>query len=330
MHNLIDEQATVCPALPLSRHAPSTMRLTVVAVLSCSASAWRGARPQPARRGAALRGTFVLPEDLSANDGLASLDAGADNGDYASKQYWDEYYGAQPELATFEWHGDYEDFAGCIADALPRDAAARAPAAGGAPAALAGFAVGCGIAERGLHQSFIEAWDRDAAGASQEEAAPGGAAAGCAAGGGGDDDDGAADSARSPACELYTGWLLAQAATAPLAVALASFLPCFWVYLWTGKRLLQQRADADARAGAGAKRPEPFDRWIDMYAGVDFERSVVAMLGIVEAVAGEAAHGGGDDARAQRRAAHAFRRGCELEFMFWDSAWRMEDWPGGP
>ena len=144
------------------------------------------------------------------------------------------------------------------------------------------------------------------------------------------DDDCAADFARSPACELYTGWLLAQAATAPLAVALASFLPCFWVYLWTGKRLLRERAAADARARARANRPEPFDRWIDMYAGVDFERSVVAMLRIVEAVAGEAAHGGGDDARAQRRAAHAFRRGCELEFMFWDSAWRMEDWPGGP
>ena len=56
------------------------MRLTVVAVLSCSASAWRTRNP----RGAAWRcaGPFVLPEDLSANDGLTHARARADNGDY--------------------------------------------------------------------------------------------------------------------------------------------------------------------------------------------------------------------------------------------------------
>ena len=66
-------------------------------------------------------------------------------------------------------------------------------------------------------------------------------------------------------------------------------------------------------------RPEPYNKWIDTYAGPEFEGSVVKMLGIVEAAASDSP----SNVTAMEQ---AFVKGCELEFGFWDSAWRLEEW----
>lgn len=41
----------------------------------------------------------------------------------------------------------------------------------------------------------------------------------------------------SPACHHYTTFLLAVAYKEPLAVVLASLLPCFWIYVEVGKSI---------------------------------------------------------------------------------------------
>jgi len=173
----------------------------------------------------------------------------------------------------------------------------------GTVGSLATFASTCEIVEKALHESFISTWEAESGNTGQLDI-------------------------RSPACELYTSWLLAAAAAEPLPVALASFLPCFLVYLWIGKLLLSRRADHDEAfaktcAGTGepcvALRPDPYNKWIDTYAGPEFEGSVIKMLGIVDAAATESP--GSTAAMAK-----AFRKGCEMEFGFWDSAWRLEEW----
>lgn len=173
----------------------------------------------------------------------------------------------------------------------------------GTVGSLATFASTCEIVEKALHEGYISAWEAE-------------------------DDSELQQTNRSPACELYTGWLLAAASTEPLPVALASFLPCFWVYLWIGKLLLGRRVQHDeargkACAGTGEPclemRPEPYNKWIDTYAGPEFEGSVVKMLAIVDAAAR-------DSPSSMAAMAKAFSKGCELEYGFWESAWKLERW----
>jgi thiaminase/transcriptional activator TenA len=114
----------------------------------------------------------------------------------------------------------------------------------------------------------------------------------------------------SPACHHYVSYLLAIAHAEPYEVLLAALLPCFWIYAEVGRDIL-------ARA-----RPEnPYQAWIDTYAGDDFHAAVRAVIEAADPVA-EAA----SPALRQRMYA-AFTRATQLEWIFWDSAYRLETWP---
>lgn len=113
----------------------------------------------------------------------------------------------------------------------------------------------------------------------------------------------------SPSCMLYTSVLLAQA-SAPAEVAAASLLPCFWVYRRVGEAILaRQRGDAN-----------PYARWIGTYADPVFAASTDRAVAICDRLAGEA----GDAIRA--RMTEIFVRCAKMEWMFWDSAYRLEKW----
>ena len=114
----------------------------------------------------------------------------------------------------------------------------------------------------------------------------------------------------SPACHHYTSFLLATAFREPLPVLLAAMLPCFWVYREVGYHIL------DAAAPGNAYRA-----WIDTYAGDDFARAVDRMIGTTDEVA---ATSGARERSAMHR---AYARATQLEWMFWDSAYRLEAWP---
>jgi len=91
---------------------------------------------------------------------------------------------------------------------------------------------------------------------------------------------------------------------------LGALLPCFWIYAEVGR-------DIHARA-----RPNnPYQAWIDTYAGEEFHIAVRAMIAATD----EAAELASPSARERMHA--AFRRAAQLEWMFWDSAYRLEDWP---
>jgi thiaminase/transcriptional activator TenA len=114
----------------------------------------------------------------------------------------------------------------------------------------------------------------------------------------------------SPTCAHYTHYLLALAHNAPYEVSVAALLPCFWIYWEVGKHLL-----TIARPG------NPYQAWIDTYADEAFAAGVRKVIALGDAVAAKTTP-------AVREQMHqAFRRAAQLEWMFWDSAWRREAWP---
>ena len=114
----------------------------------------------------------------------------------------------------------------------------------------------------------------------------------------------------SPACHHYTSFLLATGFREPLAVHVAALLPCFWVYREVGHHIHRVSVSEN-----------PYRAWIDTYAGDEFAAAVDAIIAATDAVACSVSS-------SQAAAMHAaFTRAVQLEWMFWDSAYRLERWP---
>ncbi|MCG8445230.1 MAG: thiaminase II [Hyphomicrobiales bacterium] len=117
----------------------------------------------------------------------------------------------------------------------------------------------------------------------------------------------------SPTTLAYTSFLLAKAHGASFEEAVAALLPCFWVYREVGLAIAGKSASGN-----------PYQAWIDTYAGEEFGEAVTRQIAITDRLAMAAS--------PQRRnaMASAFHRSTQLEWMFWDSAYRLEKWPVEP
>jgi thiaminase/transcriptional activator TenA len=76
-----------------------------------------------------------------------------------------------------------------------------------------------------------------------------------------------AETPLSPACHHYVSYLLAAAYAEPYEVVLGALLPCFWIYAEVGR-------DIHGRAAPS----NPYQAWIDTYAGEEFHIAVRAIL----------------------------------------------------
>ncbi|MEZ5356903.1 MAG: thiaminase II [Bryobacteraceae bacterium] len=113
----------------------------------------------------------------------------------------------------------------------------------------------------------------------------------------------------APSNYAYTNHLLATAARGSFSDGLAALLPCYWIYWEVGKGL-QRRGS----------RNKDYQRWIDQYADPAYGTVVREVLGMMDTEAqsmDRAAHG---------RAIELFLTGSRYEYMFWDMAWRLEQW----
>lgn len=154
------------------------------------------------------------------------------------------------------------------------------------PDAIVQFAEGAKVAiivERSLHEGFMRQFGVDA--------------------------EAFAATPLSPACHHYTSYLQSVAWSAPYPVVLAALLPCFWIYAEVGRHI-----------HASAAADNPYQAWIDTYAGEEFHAAVRAVLATLDQVAE------GVDATTREQMHQAFAMASRLEWMFWDSAWRQEQW----
>ena len=114
----------------------------------------------------------------------------------------------------------------------------------------------------------------------------------------------------SPACHHYVSYLSPRPMREPYEVLLGALLPCFWIYAEVGR-------DIHARAAPD----NPYRAWIDTYAGRGFSRRRSRRDRCHRRSRRQCL------AATSRTMQAAFTRATQLEWMFWDSAFRLESWP---
>ena len=108
----------------------------------------------------------------------------------------------------------------------------------------------------------------------------------------------------------YGDFLLATAYGQPFAVSTAALLPCFQIYYEVGRHLYGIAAPSN-----------PYQAWIDTYRDEAFGDAVRAVLRHTDDAFAAATAADRDAMRA------AYLRAARYEWMFWDSAYRLEAWP---
>lgn len=168
------------------------------------------------------------------------------------------------------------------------------------------LAVGIEEAEKELHRSFFTQWNINVSNNVKS----------------------------APNTLLYTSYMLRVVSTRPYTEGLAVLLPCFWVYMHVGKCMLQLREEIDnnnkSNDSKQKKRPAQFDAWIDMYAGDEFEKEVTDYIAIVDTAIQHNVNNNinkDDGMEVLMKMKEHFVMCCKLEYMFWDQAQVLMDWP---
>jgi thiaminase/transcriptional activator TenA len=113
----------------------------------------------------------------------------------------------------------------------------------------------------------------------------------------------------SPSCLLYTGFLSRQLLCYPVETALAAVLPCFWIYQKVGDYIVNHQTKAS----------NPYQAWIDTYGSEEFALTVEKAIAICDEVA--------ENSLLKTEMTEVFLYASKMEWMFWDSAYKMETWP---
>jgi thiaminase/transcriptional activator TenA len=114
----------------------------------------------------------------------------------------------------------------------------------------------------------------------------------------------------SPVCLAYASFVKQAVAYGSQQAALGAVLPCYLLYWETSKAL----------EGTGSSDPR-YQRWIDMYVDPSFEEGV---LGALDAV--DRACAGPVEQATEALVANAVVS-ARYEWMFWEAAYRGDDWP---
>ncbi|KQS34301.1 thiaminase II [Dyadobacter sp. Leaf189] len=111
-------------------------------------------------------------------------------------------------------------------------------------------------------------------------------------------------SGKGPGCFAYTNYLLATSAFEPYEVSVAALLPCFWIYKKVGDYIY-----------ANQTTPNPYQNWINAYAGEDFAHSVQKALNICNQLAENASE------QTRKKMMEAYLTATRMELEFWESAY---------
>ena len=116
----------------------------------------------------------------------------------------------------------------------------------------------------------------------------------------------------SPTNYAYCRHMRSVAQTGSLGEITVVALPCAWIYCEVGQHLLRQGLP---------KSSHPYREWLELYGSPDFARVAAWMRSIVNQCAKTAG-------KAEKlRMEETFLISSRYEWMFWDMAWREEQWP---
>lgn len=121
------------------------------------------------------------------------------------------------------------------------------------------------------------------------------------------------ESARpAPITLAYTDYLLRVAYEGTITDVVATLLPCQWGYCETGHHL--------SRTGDTSEK-NPYAEWIRLYSAEEF----TAFVGWLRELLDDLTRGAGE--REMDRLAEHFLTAARYEFLFWEMAYNLQDWP---
>ena len=113
-----------------------------------------------------------------------------------------------------------------------------------------------------------------------------------------------------PACHHYIHFLKSTAALENLEIAMAAVLPCFWIYKEVGDYIYENQ-----KSGSN-----PYQAWIDTYAGEEFGEAVQKAISICDD------HAAKTTPQIRAKMTEAFVSASHLEYQFWDAGYSLRSW----
>ena len=109
--------------------------------------------------------------------------------------------------------------------------------------------------------------------------------------------------------EAYSNFLLATAAYKSFPEAVSALLPCFWLYNEVAVHIHQK-----------ARQENKYQKWIDTYAGAEFDQTTQRLKEITRKLADDNTH------ITREKMKEQFLRSAKYEWFFWDSAYNLRYW----
>ncbi|WP_185289302.1 thiaminase II [Chryseobacterium lactis] len=113
-----------------------------------------------------------------------------------------------------------------------------------------------------------------------------------------------------PACHHYIHFLRSTAALESVEIAVAAVLPCFWIYREVGDYIYRTQNTVD----------NPYEKWIDTYAGEEFAAAVDQAISICDKIAENST------AATRQKMTEAFIMASRMEYHFWKAAYKLKKW----
>lgn len=115
----------------------------------------------------------------------------------------------------------------------------------------------------------------------------------------------------APTAQHYISHMLNVAHEGTLGEIIAVTLPCPWIYLYIGERIIEEYQPTENH---------PFYDWITFY-GAQEEPRMNSYLKKLDELAEKAS----EEEKAKMK--EHFMLSCQLEYMFFDMAYKIEQWP---
>ena len=113
-----------------------------------------------------------------------------------------------------------------------------------------------------------------------------------------------------PACHHYIHFLRSTAALESVEIAVAAVLPCFWIYREVGDYIYRTQNTVD----------NPYEKWIETYAGEEFAAAVDQAISICDKIAENST------AATRQKMTEAFIMASRMEYHFWKAAYKLKKW----
>ncbi|MBM7702192.1 thiaminase II [Metabacillus iocasae] len=115
----------------------------------------------------------------------------------------------------------------------------------------------------------------------------------------------------APTASHYIKHMMTVAHTGSLGEIIAVLLPCPWTYLEIGQKLIKD---------INLEPTHPFYEWITFYGAEKVNSSTQWYCDKLDELAAQAS----EEERAKMK--DHFIKSCELEYLFWDMAYKQEKW----